>query len=206
MLQYQSAAGSWNERKRLIRFRRRTEHLRFSQEIKLVPRSLVMAMLAILALGETIALTLCYHNIPETWETVVEYGPFWGTVLAGVIGLSLWTFFSALLFLISYVYVDAKRRGMNAGLWTFLVIVMLPGYVALGFILYFIAREPLPFHCPKCGSLVSARFNYCTGCRYALHPTCTHCQAEVSDMDKFCPRCGSDLSPVPAAETDCRRV
>ena len=51
MLQYQTpAASSWNERKRLIRFRRRTEHLRLSQEIKLVPGFLVAMMLVGLGL------------------------------------------------------------------------------------------------------------------------------------------------------------
>jgi hypothetical protein len=198
MLQYQApASSSWNERKRLIRFRRRTEHLRLSQEIKLVPRFLVATMLAILVLGEGIALTLCYHNIPETWEPVLEFGRNAGTALVAAIGLGMWLVLTTVVLLTGYVYADAKRRGMNAGLWTFLVIVMLPAYIALGFILYFTAREPLPFHCPKCGTMVSARFNYCPGCKYCLHPTCTHCQAEVGDTDRFCPRCGNDLALVP---------
>jgi zinc-ribbon domain len=198
MLQYQPpAVGSWNEKKRLIRFRRRTEHLRFSEEIKLVPRSLVMTMIAILVLGEGIALWLCAHNIPEPWDPVVQFGMDAGLAAVAGIALTIWIVLATVVLLTGYVYVDAKRRGMNAGLWTFLVIVMLPAYIALGFIVYFTAREPLPFHCPKCGWLVSARFNYCPGCKYCLHPTCTHCQAEVGDMDKFCPRCGNDLAEVP---------
>jgi hypothetical protein len=197
MLQYQTpAANSWNERKRLIRFRRRTEHLRLSQEIKLVPGFLVAMMVAILVLGEGIALTLCYHNIPEMWEPVVQFGRNTGMAVVAAIGLGIWLVLTTIVLLTGYVYVDAKRRGMNAGLWTFLVIVMLPAYVALGFILYFTAREPLPFHCPKCGVMVSARFNYCPGCKYCLHPSCTHCQAEVGDTDRFCPRCGNDLAQM----------
>jgi hypothetical protein len=199
MLQYQApAANSWAEKKRLIRFRRRTEHLRFSEEIKLVPRSLVALMVAVLVLGQAIALTLCINNIPERWEPVQEFGRNTGVLLVAAIGLGIWIALSAIVFLTGYVYVDAKRRGMNAGLWTFLVLILLPGYVALGFILYFTAREPLPFHCPKCGTMVSARFNYCPGCKYCLHPTCTHCQNEVGDTDRFCPRCGSDLEHAPA--------
>jgi hypothetical protein len=194
MMQYQGpAASSWSERKRLIRFRRRTEHLRFSEEIKLVPRALVFLMAAILVLGEAIALTLCYHDIPEPWPPVMEFGPKLGLLLVAGIGLGIWVVLAATVFLIGYVNADARRRGMHAGLWTLLVIMLLPGYIALGFIFYFAAREPLPYHCPKCGTTVSARFNYCPGCKYALHPTCTHCQAEVADMDKFCPRCGTDL-------------
>src|SRR5215475_10246760 len=191
MLQYQApAANSWAEKKRLIRFRRRTEHLRFSEEIKLVPRFLVTLVAVVLVLGQAISLTLCYHNIPERWEPVIEFGRNAGMLLVAAIGLSIWIPLAAIVFLTGYVYVDAKRRGMNAGLWTFLVLILLPGYIALGFILYFTAREPMPFHCPKCGTMVSARFNFCPGCKYCRHPSCAHCQSEVGDTDKFCPRCG----------------
>jgi hypothetical protein len=200
MLQYQAPpAGSWNERKRLIRFRRRTEHLRFSEEVKVVPGFLVVAMIALLILGEAVALTLCLNSIPEPWEPVLEFGPRAGLALVAAIGFGIWIVLATIVCLTGYVHADAKRRGMNAGLWTFLVILMLPGYIALGFILYFVAREPLPFHCPRCGTMVSARFNYCPGCKYCLHPTCGQCQGEVGDMDKFCARCGHDLAQVPGA-------
>src|SRR5215469_6825453 len=141
MLQYQApVANSWNERKRLIRFRRRTEHLRFSQEIKVVPRVLITLMAVILVLGEAIALTLCANNIPEAWDPVVEFGPRIGLMAVAAIVLGIWMVLTIIVCLTGYVYADAKRRGMNAGLWTFLVILMLPGYIALGFILYFVAR------------------------------------------------------------------
>ena len=161
-----------------------------------MPRFLVVTMLAILVLGEALALTACYHNFPEMWEPVLEFGRNPGMALVAAIALGIWLVLTVIVLLTGYVYADAKRRGMNAGLWTFLVIVMLPAYIALGFILYFTAREPLPFHCPKCGTMVSARFNYCPGCKYCLHPSCTHCQAEVGDTDRFCPRCGNDLAQV----------
>ena len=43
--------GSWTERRRLIRFRRQREHLRFSEELKLVPRGAVFAMLTLLLIA-----------------------------------------------------------------------------------------------------------------------------------------------------------
>src|SRR5215471_7349497 len=132
-------ARSWNERKRLIRFRRRTEHLRFSEEIKLIPKSLVYLMLALLVLGEGIALRLCALNIPEMWEPVVEFGPNTGLAAVAGIGLAIWMVIAAIVFLVGYVNVDAKRRGMNATMWTFIVVITLPAYLAVGFILYFIA-------------------------------------------------------------------
>ena len=202
MSRYSSnVSGSWNERLRLIRFRRKKEHLRFSEEIKLVPRGLLVAMVLLLVLGELVSLTLCWHNFPEPWPVVQEYGDKAGMVLVVAIGLGIWTVLAGIFVLCGYVYCDAKRRGMNAALWLFLVIIMLPAYLAMGFVLYFTAREPLPYHCPNCGSMVSARFNYCPGCKYVLHPTCAQCQQEVGEMDKYCPHCGNDLAPARTLES-----
>ena len=185
--------SSWRERRRLIRFRRRKEHLRFSEEMQLIPRTLINIMIIILCVAEGVLMTMCYNSIPEHWSITDEFGKNAGTLAVGGIVLGVWLVLSIVVFLIGYVYVDAKRRDMNAGLWVFLILVMLPGWVVMGFIFYFIAREPLPYHCPRCGTTVSARFNYCPGCKYSLHPTCTHCQREIGDVDKFCPHCGTDV-------------
>src|ERR1700732_2506593 len=57
----QGVSGSWNERKRLIRFRRKREKgLRFWQEFKLVPRWLVGTVvgLYLIAVAIAVAVTL----------------------------------------------------------------------------------------------------------------------------------------------------
>ena len=91
MSRYQAVVTeSWNERKRLIRFRRQREHLRFSEEIRLVPRALVMTMLAILIVAEAVVLTLCYHDFPEPWPIVEQFGLKAGTILSGLIVLAIW--------------------------------------------------------------------------------------------------------------------
>ena len=100
---------------------------------------------------------------------------------------------ACLIFLIGYVYRDAKRRGMNAGLWTVIIIILLPAYLAIGFILYFILREPLPYSCPQCHATVSARFNYCPSCKFNLRPSCPSCMREVRLEDRYCPNCAADL-------------
>jgi RNA polymerase subunit RPABC4/transcription elongation factor Spt4 len=191
-----SSSESWQEKKRLIRFRRRKEHLRFSEEIKLVPRILIHIMIAILAVAEDVTLTLCYKNIPDgqPWPPVEALGRNTGMIAVAGIVLAAWIPLAIIVFLIGYVFVDARRRDMNAGMWVFLILIMLPAWVGIGFILYFFAREPLPYHCPRCGTMVTARFNYCPACKYCLHPVCGHCQREVGEMDKFCPHCGSDLA------------
>ena len=197
MWKYDSPASSaWAERRRLIRFRRKKEHLRFSEEFKLVPRGLKLSMAALLVVALAVTLGMCANNFPEPWPIAHDLGMSLALLaLAGMV-VGSWLLLATIVLLTGYVYRDAQRRGMNAFLWTFLVIVMLPAYVAMGFIFYFIAREPLPYHCPKCGMMVSARFNYCPGCKYVLHPTCPSCQREVGEMDRFCPHCGNDLAPA----------
>ena len=191
--------GSWTERRRLIRFRRQREHLRFSEELKLVPRGAVFAMITLLLIAEAIALSMCAHDVPEPWPIVQEFGMDPALLMTAGIVLGIWIVLSTVVFLTAYVYRDARRRGMNAALWTFIVLMMLPAYFA-GYILYFTQREPLPYHCPKCGFLVSARYNYCSSCRFELHRTCGNCQREVGVADRFCPYCANDLTPSAAVE------
>ena len=83
---------------------------------------------------------------------------------------------------------------MSAALWTILVIILLPAWGFIGFVIYFLMREPLPYPCPACGNTVGARFNFCPNCKCNLHPSCPQCKREVAETDKFCPYCAQDLA------------
>lgn len=97
---------------------------------------------------------------------------------------------AALILLVGYVNRDAKRRGMNVALWTILVIFV-PN--AIGFIIYFLLRQPLMIKCPQCATTVNPSFNYCPKCKYGLRPTCPQCQHAVNPGDKFCAYCAREL-------------
>jgi hypothetical protein len=115
-----------------------------------------------------------------------------GAALFGIItGASL--FLATFIFIVGYVNKDAKRRGMNSGLWTFLTVVLMPGYLVLGFVIYLLMREPLPYNCPLCAATVGARFNFCPNCKCNLHPSCPQCKYEVAETDKYCPYCACEL-------------
>src|SRR6267378_3171544 len=115
-------------------------------------------------------------------------------VIALVTAVSL--MMAVMIFMVAYVNRDASRRGMSAALWTILVIILLPAWGFIGFVIYFLMREPLPYPCPQCGNSVGARFNFCPNCKCNLHPSCPHCKREVAETDKFCPFCGNDLKAV----------
>jgi multisubunit Na+/H+ antiporter MnhC subunit len=199
----QRMSDSWNERMRLIRFRRKKENLCFWEEFKVVPRWLVAMVVVLFLLAETIALLVNlegYRHGGQIFPPELSNDPVLAELaLAGIVlGVSL--VFASFILLTGYVNRDAKRRGMSSGLWTFLVIVLFPAYFAIGFIIYFLMREPLPYPCPRCGSTVGARFNFCPNCKCNLRPACPNCKREVVETDKFCPYCAQDLKGGKPAE------
>jgi ABC-type Fe3+ transport system permease subunit len=199
----QRASNSFNERMRLIRFRRKREKLRFWDEFKLVPRWLVVVVVLLFILAQVIAYivnTQGLTNNGEIFPPELKNEPVLASLaLAGIITLVALVFGSFLL-LFGYVNRDAKRRGMNSTLWTLLVILLFPAYFAVGFIIYFLMREPLPYPCPQCANTVGARFNFCPNCKCNLYPSCPQCKHEVVESDKFCPYCGNDLKAAASEE------
>jgi Double zinc ribbon len=192
----QRASNSFNERMRLIRFRRKRENLRFWDEFKLVPRWLVALVILLFILAQAIAFIVNTRGLAgngEIFPPELKNDPALASLaLAGIITACALVI-APFLLLFGYVNRDAKRRGMNSTLWTLLVILLFPAYFALGFIVYFLMREPLPYPCPQCGNTVGARFNFCPSCKCNLYPSCPQCKREVAESDKFCPYCGNDL-------------
>jgi len=119
------------------------------------------------------------------WPAVGRIALAYGATLAG----------AAYILLIVYVYGDAKRRGMRYVMWTLLAI-FIPD--AIGIILYFILRDPLPNPCPSCGKSVKASFTFCPYCSASLQHTCPQCGFAVDRAWLHCPKCGTKLpTPTP---------
>lgn len=201
----QKVTASFNERMRLIRLRRKKENLRFWDEFLIIPRWLmvVVGILYAIALGIAIPVNLAQRYNPygnDMFPPDLRDHPVWASfALAGIVtAVSL--FLATIIFLIAYVNRDALRRSMSSALWTILVIILLPAWGFVGFIIYFLMREPMPYPCPQCGSSVGARFNFCPNCKCNLQPSCQQCKREIAETDKFCPYCGNDLKASPALE------
>jgi zinc-ribbon domain len=202
----QKVSSSFNERMRLIRLRRKKENLRFWDELRIIPRWLmaIVGVLYVIALGIAIPVNLAQRLNPygnDMFPPELRDHPVWASfALAGIVtAVSLCM--AAIIFMVGYVNRDAKRRGMNSGLWTFLVLIFLPAYIFIGFVIYFLMREPLPYPCPACGNSVGARFNFCPNCKCNLHPACPQCRREIAETDKYCPYCGNDLKAATLSES-----
>ena len=110
--------------------------------------------------------------------------------LVALVGVAL---AGAYVLLVGYVYGDARRRGMNSVLWTLLAI-FIPN--AIGIILYFILRDPIPVPCPGCGMPAKKGQAYCAGCGAAVRAACPQCHQPVEPGWRNCTRCGASFAPA----------
>jgi hypothetical protein len=154
---------------------------RLAQELNVAARTGV-AVSAILAVT---AFTL-FVILPDDPPVVVR-------VLLGVLSGALIFVYG---FLVSYVYGDAKRRGMRHVLWT-LIATFVPN--ALGFIAYFILRDPLLQPCAACGATARRDFAFCPQCGSALPRVCPSCRRPVEPVWPHCAHCGQKLLGEPAS-------
>lgn len=197
----QSFGDSWNERLRMIRLRRKKEAFRFSEEFRIVPKWLKILCLIkyLIAIGIGVAVMIQAPDArPGDLRDNVALSVL---AIIGIITV-ISIFLAAAIFMIGYVNRDSRRRGMNSALWTWFVLLMLPTSVGIiGFVIYLLLREPLPYPCPRCDKPVGPRFNFCPNCKCNLHPSCPNCKKEIVETDKFCPYCATDLAPAQLPET-----
>ncbi len=199
----QKVSGSFNERMRLIRLRRKKEDLRFWSEFRIIPSWLVGTVVFLFLLAQVIAISVNHWNLRHNGSVLapdlVDFPVLEALAMSGAVtAVSLVA--ASYIFLIAYVNRDAKRRGMHSALWTLLALLLSWPFPFLGAIIYFLVREPLPYPCPRCGNAVGARFNFCPNCKCNLHPACSQCKHEIAETDKFCPYCGNDLKAAASAE------
>lgn len=93
--------------------------------------------------------------------------------------------------LIGYISRDVRRRGMSAGVWMLVVLVM-PG--GIGAVVYFLMRQPVLLRCPSCSTEISSSFHFCPQCQFQFAPVCGRCFRGTQVTDIYCVNCGHDLA------------
>jgi hypothetical protein len=160
---------------------------RFDQEFALVPEgarwTAVLLCLAMTALMGGLFLVPGFAEKDAT--ALAMMGPLFLMSLIGV------AFLGAYVLLVGYVYGDSQRRGMNKVLWTLLAI-FIPN--AIGIILYFILREPVPVPCPSCGAPARKGHAFCASCGAAVRVACPQCRQPVEPGWRNCASCGVALT------------
>jgi hypothetical protein len=173
---------------------------RFDQEWALVPvPARWIAVLVFLAMAGLMAsLFLLPLLLEHDYKGLLFVFPLF--LLSSIGGV----FLAVFVLLVGYVYGDARRRGMNEVLWTLLAI-FIPS--AVGIILYFILRDPIPVPCPSCGTPARKGYAYCASCGAAVRAACPQCRQPVEAGWRNCVHCGAPLAqgsaspPAPGAGT-----
>lgn len=152
------------------------------EDTKLIPWwSVLLAVLAFLGWQALVHMVFVPNDPkPKPMAFVVVWG-----IMVGL-------FFAFYMIMVGYVNQDARRRGMSASLWTAIMLLLLVS--GIGFIVYFLVRQPIVVKCPRCRERVEADFNFCPKCDQQLHPTCQVCKKAVRPGDTFCAHCGGALA------------
>src|SRR5207248_2608345 len=123
----------------------------------------VVGLLYAAALGIAIPVNLAQRYNPygnDMFPPELRDNPVLASfALAGIV-TSISILMATFIFLTAYVNRDASRRGMNSALWTILLLIFLPTWGLIGFVIYFLMREPLPYPCPLCRALVTKRRSF----------------------------------------------
>jgi hypothetical protein len=149
-------------------------------ELRMIPWwSILLAVGLFIAAQYVFHVVMPHHKSHDLliWRLIVGWA--WGT---------LWASYALLL---GYVSRDVKRRGMSAGLWM-LVCVVLPG--GIGAVVYFLLRQPIMMRCPHCSTSIASSYNFCPQCQFQMAPVCGVCHRGVKITDVFCTQCGHDLA------------
>lgn len=155
---------------------------RFTKELRVIPTAAwIVGWIAYLCF----TLPLFFFVVPTDPE--IGKWPRWGQ---GLFVYGIFLLVLPLVGLIGYVYGDAKRRQMRYVMWTLLAI-FIPD--AIGIILYFFFRDPLPKSCPGCGHVEKAKFPFCPQCGTLLQPSCPKCNKPVEFTWVNCAYCGQQL-------------
>ena len=155
---------------------------RFQEELELVPRPAFA-----IAVCLWLAFFLLMMLLPLRFDPELSHWPLAGKLAVAVLpGIPLFIVVSQ----VGYVYSDSKRRGMRHVMWTLLA-ALIPN--AIGIVLYFVLRDPLPVACTRCGALVRPGFAFCPNCGESLAMACPHCRRAVEPHWTHCAYCGTSL-------------
>jgi double zinc ribbon protein len=154
-------------------------------ELKIINKAAWVILAAALLLWFGLGLPAMIHTLPPHEQAGVE------GVLLSVVGVFMGIIISVWILMIFYVNADAGRRGMSRLMWTLLVLFV---PYAIGFIVYYVVRRPIPLPCPNCGNEIQSDFLFCPACRHELKMRCPGCQRHVEAGWMNCAFCGIKLT------------
>jgi len=128
--------------------------------LSIVPKAVQLWAWVLAGCPLLIALVVAYKtaNPGAVVRTMSTFGS--AGLVVGIL-LAVW------LLCLGFVFADARRRRMRPVLWV-LVAALFPHL--LGFLLYFVMRQPIAGICTHCGMVVANQQRFCSWCGTAQMP------------------------------------
>jgi len=129
-----------------------------------------------------------YSSLRDVHDLVPIVSPM--TSMAMLMALLVAAFLIAAA-IASYVYHDARKRGLDPWLWA-TVAAFIPYFI--GLIIYLVMRKSARHRCAKCGRSLQSDFSNCPYCGEPATLKCGKCGLAIAPDWKVCPRCTSPLN------------
>ena len=128
--------------------------MRLRRFLSIVPKTVQLWAWVIVGCELLVGLVMGYKTADQgaMLRTMSEYG---SAALVFGIAMAIW------VLCLGFVFADARRRDMRPVLWV-LVAALFPHL--LGFLLYFVMRQPIPAICTHCGMTVPNHQRFCSWC------------------------------------------
>lgn len=128
--------------------------MRLRRFLSIVPKTVQLWASVLVGCALLIGLVVGYKTADQgsVSRTMSAYG---GAALVLGITLAIW------LLCLGFVFADARRRAMRSVPWV-LVAALFPHL--LGFLLYFVMRQPIASACAHCGQTIPLHRRFCSWC------------------------------------------
>ena len=138
--------------------------MKLRQVLSIVPKAVRLWAVVIAACAVLTGLVVAYTTADQgdMLRIMSAYGS--AALVLGIL-LAIW------LLCLGFVFSDARRRAMRPVPWV-LVAALFPHL--LGFLLYFVMRQPIAAACTHCGMTVSNHPRFCSWCgtaQFSPNPT-----------------------------------
>jgi hypothetical protein len=128
--------------------------MRIRQFLRIVPKAVRLWALVIVGFAVLIGLVVGYKAADHGAALRTMSVDGGAALLAGIM-IAAW------LLCLGFVFADARRRAMRPVLWV-LVAALFPHL--LGFLLYFVMRQPIASACNHCGQATPRYQRFCSWC------------------------------------------
>ncbi|HTZ60947.1 MAG TPA: PLD nuclease N-terminal domain-containing protein [Acidobacteriaceae bacterium] len=119
-----------------------------------VPQGVKRGALAVAGCAVLIGLAMGYHAVTQGAAVRTMFLDSAASLIFGMLA-------AAWILCLGFVFADARQRAMRPVLWV-LVAALFPHL--LGFLLYFVLRQPIASTCAHCGQRIPMQQPFCSWC------------------------------------------